>query len=48
VHVHRGFHGVNEGKTLAKEDMHKDGGALTAFGYDWRNPMVHVVITHAP
>lgn len=34
IHVHRGFHGLNEGT---------DGG-LTAVGYDWRNPVGEVFI----
>ena len=46
VHIHRGFHGVNEGRTdLKPNEFGSNGGALTAAGYDWRNPMVRVTVT---
>lgn len=46
VHIHRGFHGVNEGRTdLKPSELGSNGGPLTATGYDWRNPMVRVTVT---
>lgn len=45
VHVHRGFHGINEGETLAELDNGANGRPLTAVGYDWRNPMARFDIT---
>ena len=47
VHIHRGFHGINTGleHSLKVEDLRPDGQALSAVGYDWRNPMVRVTIT---
>eukprot|EP00954_Amorphochlora_amoebiformis_P030303 1394453-Amorphochlora_amoeboformis.AAC.2 len=45
VHVHRGFFGINEGKTLPAIDLGVSGNPLAANRYDWRNPMVRVYIT---
>lgn len=48
VHVHRGFHGVNEDRTeLAPEDLSNRGTPLEAVRYDWRNPMARVTIEEA-
>jgi hypothetical protein len=46
VHVHRGFHGVNEGRPhLTTNELGANGQPLSAVGYDWRNPMVRVTVT---
>jgi hypothetical protein len=46
VHIHRGFHGVNTGRTdLMPNELGANGKALSAPGYDWRNPMVRVTVT---
>lgn len=42
VHVHRGFHGVNDSPSAPEET-----GRLTATGYDWRNPMLLVKVSRA-
>lgn len=44
VHVHRGFHGINEGKHLPKQDRGANNQPLSAVGYDWRNPMMRVTV----
>jgi hypothetical protein len=46
VHVHRGFHGVNQfpKKPLPVKDLSCRGTPLEAAIYDWRNPMARVVI----
>jgi len=45
VHVHRGFHGVNEGKHLSAHDNGANGKPLSAAGYDWRNPLMRVTVS---
>ena len=45
VHVHRGFHGINEGKHLENPlDDGANGKPISAVGYDWRNPLMRVRI----
>jgi len=45
VHVHRGFHGINEGNMhLAKLDNGANGRPLSQVGYDWRNPLMRVTV----
>lgn len=41
IHVHRGFHGINEG---AGDPMSADGMALTADALDWRGPVARITI----
>ena len=49
VHVHRGFHGINQFRSepLAPEDLSVLGTPLDAARYDWRNPMARVTIAPA-
>lgn len=47
VHIHRGFHGINMGMDLGKNDVGVSGRPLSAVGYDWRNPMMRVYIEKA-
>jgi len=47
VHIHRGFQGINVGRDDLSENELSASGAPLGVNYDWRNPMVSVVVEEA-